>query len=566
MKYCLKHISPLLLAIMMTIALILPVYAQAVSIDLLPYAKARLTEVLGFTGDEASEFVFGEQKDDTVEFWHPDHPEWKYSVYIDRKTNQIAGTSPFDTGYLQSPGEAAVRSFLRSVRSQNIFADWNRKAHENLLSALKKKDIRICTNLYFAEDAGTAVYGLFESLFGPEFGWTETVRQLLQDMMDEYHLVWEPVPFHQKGIRRNSSGITISTHFEAVLFEGETPEELKPVLDIPQLAEWECTGGAVLTNLLPPEYYDYPQSAVNGLAAFEKNGRRQLVQFAKVGEEWQVYPLGENALYRSGDYRVTYDGLHEAFAIDYLMEENEHISFYLMPHMWAEEGAECTILAYEHLDYTSGEAVWINVCGGGEPTWKLSSRQSSVRARFPYHLGLVPVEQFPTSVEEADLKNYPGVPDQYTLVYGANFRSGISSHSHSYGELKPGVIIPVLEILPGDPNDWIHTRLGTIEGYVVSNYTASDDLIPGLSSLPTVAEAQKEFTLKRGTGWFDGSVGTWPAGTRMHVIFDSGDWLYVDIPSGEMNWIMDPDGTFGFVHRNDVTEMTSACLINWPEE
>ena len=65
MKYCLKHISSLILAIMMTVVLVLPVSARAVSIDLLPYAKARLTEVLGFTGDEASEFIFGEQKDDS---------------------------------------------------------------------------------------------------------------------------------------------------------------------------------------------------------------------------------------------------------------------------------------------------------------------------------------------------------------------------------------------------------------------------------------------------------------------------------------------------------------------
>ena len=565
MKYCLKHISPLLLAIMMTVVLVLPVSAHAVSIDLLPYAKARLTEVLGFTGEEASGFIFGEQKDDTVEFWHPDHPEWKYSVYIDRKTSQIAGTSPFDTGYLQSPGEAAFRSFLRFVRSRNILAGWNQEAHEDLLSALKEKDIRINTTLYFADNAGDAVYGLFESFFGPEFGWTEAVRQLLQDVLDEYHLVREPIPFHLKGIRRNTSGIAISSYFTAVLFDGEIPEELKPVLDIPQLAGWECTSGALLICLLPSEYIDYSYTSDTGLAAFEKDGRRQLVQFGKIGEEWHVCPLGENALYRNGDYRVTYDGLHNAFAIDCLSGESEQMSFFLTPRMWAEEGAECIILACEHLDYSSGEAVWINVYGLGDPTWKLSPRQSAARARFPYHLGLVPVEQFPATAEEASRNNYPGVPDQYTMVYSPHFRAGTSSHSRSYGELKQGVIIPVLEILPGDPNEWIHTRLGSIEGYVVSNYTALYNQIPGMGSLPTVAESKKEFTLKRGSGWFDGSVGTWPAGTQMHVIFESGDWLYVDIPSGEMNWVMDPEGTFGFVHRNDVTEMPASSLIRWPE-
>ena len=566
MKHRLKHISTLLLAVMMTIVLALPVASQAVSIDLLPYAKARLTEVLGYTDEEASGFVFGEQKDDVLEFWHPDHPELKYSVCIDRKTSRINGTSPFDTGYLQSPGEAAVRSFLRTIRSRNLFAGWNQDAHQELLSALKEKDIPVSTNLYFADHAGDAVYGFFESCFGPEFGWTEAVHQLFQDILDEYHLAWEPIPFHLKGIRRNTSGIAISSYFTAILFDGEIPEELMPVLDIPQLAGWECTGGAVLTGLLPPEGKEYPIDTDRGLAAFEKDGRRQLVQYAKIGEEWHVCPLGENALYRSGDYRITYDGLHDAFAIDCLTGESKQTSFFLAPRMWAEEGAECIILACEHLDYSSGEAVWINVYGLGDPTWKISPRQSAARARFPYHLGLVPVEQFPATVEEASRNNYPGVPDQYTMVYGPHFRAGASSHSRSYGELKPGVIIPVLEILPGDPNDWIHTRLGTIEGYVVSTYTALENMIPGLGSLPAVAESKKEFALKRGTGWFDGSAGTYPAGTRMHVIFESGDWLYVDIPSGKMNWVMDPEGTFGFVHRNDVLEMSASCLIDWPEE
>ena len=51
----------------------------------------------------------------------------------------------------------------------------------------------------------------------------------------------------------------------------------------------------------------------------------------------------------------------------------------------------------------------------------------------------------------------------------------------------------------------------------------------------------------------------------MHVVFESGDWLYVDIPSGKMDWVMDPDGTFGYVHKNDVEEMSVSRLIEWPE-
>lgn len=99
----------------------------------------------------------------------------------------------------------------------------------------------------------------------------------------------------------------------------------------------------------------------------------------------------------------------------------------------------------------------------------------------------------------------------------------------------------------------------------MKGYTSIGGRMSDMSSLPTFAEAKKEIALKRGTGWLDGSVGTFPAGTRMHVVFENGDWLYVDIPSGEMDWVMDPEGTFGYVLKNDVEEMSVSRLIEWPE-
>ena len=564
MKYCLKHILSFLLVAMMCIALVLPASVQAVSIDLLPYARACLTEVLGFNDEEASGFIFGEQKEDSIPFWHPDHPDWIYTVYIDRKTSRISGTTPFDTGYIHSCSEKKSRELTEDWK---LFSDWDQEKLQNLIEALYAEDIPAGTNLLMAEDAGSAVHGFFESCFGPEFGWTEALSQLFRNIMDENGLIYTPESFHQAGIRQGTI-IRYGQAAKLTLFEREIPEELKAVLADPHLAEWKCSSGAFFTFVNPPEDYDYPDNAGSGLAAFEKDGRRQLVQLSKVGKEWKIYPLGENALYRSGDYRVTYDGLHESFAVEYQLSDTEKASFFLDPIDWNNELAECWIAAYERLDSTSGKAVWISAGSSKEPTWKqeLNPRESAAKARFPYCLGLVPIEQFPVTEEDADRNNYPGVPDQYVLVFGPHFRTGTSSHSHSYGELKPGVIIPVLDVIPGNPDEWIHTRLGTLDGYVVSGYTSRNSFMSSLNTLPAVAEAKKEITVKRGTGWFDGSVGTFPAGTQMHIIFESGDWLYVDIPSGDMNWVMDPDGTFGYVHRNDVTEMTSACLINWPEE
>ena len=87
-----------------------------------------------------------------------------------------------------------------------------------------------------------------------------------------------------------------------------------------------------------------------------------------------------------------------------------------------------------------------------------------------------------------------------------------------------------------------------------------------MTSTQPVAKAKKEIEVKNGTGWFDGSAGTFPAGTRMHVIFEDGDWLYVDIPQGEMNWMMDPEGTFGYVRKSDVIQAATACHLDWMDE
>ena len=49
----------------------------------------------------------------------------------------------------------------------------------------------------------------------------------------------------------------------------------------------------------------------------------------------------------------------------------------------------------------------------------------------------------------------------------------------------------------------------------------------------------------------------------MHVVFENGDWLFVDIPSGEISWPMDPTGTFGYIHKNDVLQASSVTQLDW---
>ncbi|MBR3742601.1 MAG: hypothetical protein IKN04_19470, partial [Clostridia bacterium] len=85
-----------------------------------------------------------------------------------------------------------------------------------------------------------------------------------------------------------------------------------------------------------------------------------------------------------------------------------------------------------------------------------------------------------------------------------------------------------------------------------------------LSALP-VAEAQKEIPLKKGTGLYGGTVQTLPAGTKKHVVIENGDWLYVDVPQGEIGFLMDVDGAFGYVRKSDVAFQPTIPGLDWAE-
>ena len=546
--------------------LLLPMITHAEGINLKSYAVSNLTEVLGYTAEEAAQFVYDETDEEKIVFWHPDHPDWVYTLYIDKRTGEMVGTTPFDTGYELFRGEKAVRGLLQTIREKGYFANWNPDNRQELIGLLNSYEIWISTELYFTDDGGKAVHGFFESCYGPDFAWPEQLCQVYQSILEEYHLTREQEPFHQLGIRKSVHPQTIGAVRTVILFEGEIPDDLKSVLNNSHLNGWQCSNGAViLQDWSQCTTLNSKEKTGSGLVAFEKDNHRQLVQLYLEDDGWRIVPLGENALLQTGEYRVTFDGIHNSIAVEYILNENERSAFYLTP---AVNGSTCTINAYERLDWSSGEAVWIACFGAGMPTWNSELFYDGwkyPKARFPQQLGIVPIDLFPVTVKQARENSFPGLPDDCVLVNGVNFRTQTTSRSRRYGELKPGVMIRVLDVIPGDPNDWIHTRIGALEGYVVSSYTSRTDYFDLYVSQP-VAKAKKEITLKSGTGWFDSTVGTFPAGTRMHVIMEDGDWLYVDIPRGEMNWLMDPEGTFGYVHKNDIVQASTICQLDWLDE
>ena len=541
--------------------------AQADSIR--EFAENCLTEVLGYTVDEVKDFVFEEREDGVLAYWPKEHPSWVYTTAY-KNNVPLDSTTPFDTGYTGFCGENAVRGLLKTMKERGWIDQWSEENKNALLDACLENNVRISTGMYLSESAAQGLQGFFESCYGPAAGWTDALFELRDSVFAEYGLIAEESPFHVSGVRRISrrniyQSDLIRTY---TLFEGEYPDELKAAFSDPHLSGWACHSGALMYD----EMEEKPGKGTGkGLAAFEKDGKRQLTQLSCLDGEWTIHPMGANALYSTGDYRVTFDAQQNAFAVQYRLNDDETAAFYLSPDQSKQDQSTLsftTIENYERVNPKTGEAIWIALTRYGMPTWQKELTPDDLPypvANFPCYLGIVPITEFPDTLQSARQSVYPGMPEGFVYSMGVNLRTQRSSRSASHGVLNAGTLLPVLERLPGDPSEWIRTRVGFLEGFVVNTYVHDGQTQSGrLRTLPVV-EAQKEIPLKKGTGLFDGTVQTLPAGTKMHVIIENGDWLYVDVPQGEIGFLMDVNGTFGYVRTGDVTFLSIIPGLDWAE-
>jgi hypothetical protein len=133
------------------------------------------------------------------------------------------------------------------------------------------------------------------------------------------------------------------------------------------------------------------------------------------------------------------------------------------------------------------------------------------------------------------------------------------------GFLQQGAILPVLERLPGNPSDWIRTKVGDIDGYVVVTYTSLDGANASiLTSRPLpVAKLKTDAPLLESVGLFAKTKAELKAGQVMHVIMDAGDWLYVVVPQGELGWFMDINGQYGYLKKDQLDVALTLPQLEW---
>lgn len=181
-----------------------------------------------------------------------------------------------------------------------------------------------------------------------------------------------------------------------------------------------------------------------------------------------------------------------------------------------------------------------------------------------FHDAAVPL---PTAFEECLAYDLP-LPEGYRAVGGEHLRGKTSSHSRDLGGFYTGTLVKMADILPGDPYPWYQVEIGFLKGYMASNY-ADLTYRPGgrrpqdCTPLP-VAEATKKTPLRWGAGLLDRKIIDVEKGTRMHILAQLGNYYYVSIPrSGNPGRLMDVEGQYGYIHKNDAQIAGAALQLDW---
>lgn len=562
--------------------LLLPCAALASSAvdDAISYASGSLTEVYSYTAEDAAAFTFEvEETDEGVVVTYFNHPGWNYTVVRSNDGDTVA-TTPFRAAsdYPYYPGEGSVRQGLYTARDDAWFTRWDETARSEMAAWMELWGVTPTPALAEGLSNGTltpaqALNEFFLSCYGPEAAWPKALTEWRDEELDSYGLVLEPISQPSEGVRTYPL-----EDVQVTEFSGETPPELASALSNPNLSGWTPGSGAYVVR---------QGLESTGLTVFERGEERMLCSLWHGADGWYFLPVGDKALLPGREVSVRYGG-GGAFELRYPISDAESEVFSVTPT--ARAASEnltlryCRLNGYSYENTDTGAFLQIDseVFGDGiSYRWyRMTSRDSAGQAAtvtstpvlLPLFLDFWDISTFPRS--EAAFYEAEGdvLPDGLGVVTGVRLRRETSTRSDILGDYFGGVPVEVLEELPGDPYPWYHVRIGRAEGYMSGIYVAypgsacSMEPLQNNSSLPPMAAVTVDTALKAGTGWLDKTLATLPAGTRLRVLAERGDWLHVTVADGPMGWLALTDGLEdGYVKAADVLIAATEAQLDWLE-
>lgn len=543
-----------------------------------------LTEVYGYTVEEADSFEMEITEDFDVwqvRFWPADHPDWIYTAQLNRENGGFRhSATPFkgEDGYVYYPGESTVRMGLNLARDKGWFVRWNAQDQQALLLWLRAQNLMPDADVQRglstgSMSAGNALHQYFVCCYGQPADWTDALKAWHDQELVSYGLALEQaVSFPEGVLSYELAAAEKEPGYAVVQFTGEAPKELEAVLSHPKLEGWQALCGAYFDSD-SEQAWEYDM----GLIAFEKDGERLLVQMGRLagGMEWQLQPVGYQALLKERNVYITCDPAKRIFNIIYPISalEDECFQVRCTTNLMEETlDMYCRFSSYSRTDRATGAGIRIEQGGEGCHATLISAdgsvEREHVEKEIHQRFDLLDVSAFPTTL--AALKALPDVqaPEGYGVAAGPHLRAQTSSRSKDLGTYHAGVLVEILGEEDGDPYNWYRVRIGRMEGYMCSLYVDYEGSVcsmqPLVRSEPLqIAETIRPVKLKNGVGWFAKTVQELPEGTRMHVLAERGNWLHVMIPQGEIDWMMDVNGTDGYIRKEDVRTAANVLQLDW---
>ena len=287
---------------------------------------------------------------------------------------------------------------------------------------------------------------------------------------------------------------------------------------------------------------------------------------------WQLLPVSYQALHKGREVRLRGYGSSMAVRIEYPLGTDETEVFTVLPYGLEQNGAALRLDSYQRLNHKTGELFMAQSALNG---WTLTTQDAQGTteelaqplAVIGFMEAITSLDDFPTT--KADWKSREGrlLPEGIAMLSGVHLRQETSSRSRDLGLMNPGTLISVLGYEAGDPHPWLKAQIGLKTGYVSTAYVNPPESQYGnastfVSPLPA-AKANKALALKSGTGLLDAKVTDLAQGSKMHVLCEQNGWLYVVVPRGEIGWLMDVAGTYGYVRPGDVTISATAIQADW---
>lgn len=463
-----------------------------------------------------------------------------------------------DQGWLGSWQEGGLSAFRAALHeASNIFPSLALRA------GLEHGDI----------SPAQAIGQFFVSCFGDKTLRTQAAQEWEEQVMARHGL--QPAAPYQIAANKavafdRGSGYVMSlTRFDEL-----PPSQLEAAFAHPRLTGWKLLGGAISEH---PIHIKESEARNTGVAAFERDGRRLLVMLLGIpGGGYRVLPVGEGALRKDLPPSLGFGENGYYFTIEYQDQEGWLTRFTISPQRSTLQGHfVCRVHSFERIHQEHGNSFEARSTFRG---WELYEYKANMQVKeavqpggiLAYMEALEDAQSIPTTLE-----GWMGLPQRLlqegiASLGGVNFREKTSSRSRNQGYFLPGTLVKILGYESGNPDPWLKGQIGSLTGYAAMSYVNAPEHergqpLSGTAPLP-VARARADMDLKKETGLFAGSVTHLQGGTRMHVLSEQGEWLYVAVPREELGWLMDVDGSFGYVKRDAVDLAATRIQLAWMAE